>query len=143
MSVQLLDKTRKINKLLHNNNSSKVVFNDICAVLTEILDSNVVVISKKGKVLGCSQCEGVPLIQELIEQKVGTHIDGMLNERLLSILSTKENVNLRLMTSLQKSSLNAALKVTAKSSTSAGESVKRDGETVNGSEESMETSKGS
>ena len=44
--------------------------------------------------LGCSQCEGVPLIQELIEQKVGTHIDGMLNERLLSILSTKENVNL-------------------------------------------------
>ena len=36
MSVQLLDKTRKINKLLHNNNSSKVVFNDICAVLTEI-----------------------------------------------------------------------------------------------------------
>ena len=32
MSVQLLDKTRKINKLLHNNNSSKVVFNDICAV---------------------------------------------------------------------------------------------------------------
>ena len=94
MSVQLLDKTRKINKLLHNNNSSKVVFNDICAVLTEILDSNVIVISKKGKVLGCSQCEGVPLIGELIEQKVGTHIDGMLNERLLSILSTKENVNL-------------------------------------------------
>ena len=41
MSVQLLDKTRKINKLLHNNNSSKVVFNDICAVLTEILNSNV------------------------------------------------------------------------------------------------------
>ena len=37
MSVQLLDKTRKINKLLHNNNSSKVVFNDICEVLTEIL----------------------------------------------------------------------------------------------------------
>ena len=32
MSVQLLDKTRKINKLLHNNNSSKVVFNDICDV---------------------------------------------------------------------------------------------------------------
>ncbi len=38
MSVQLLDKTRKINKLLHNNNSSKVVFNDICEVLTDILE---------------------------------------------------------------------------------------------------------
>ena len=57
MSVQLLDKTRKINKLLHNNNSSKVVFNDICAVLTEILDSNVLVVSKKGKILArtCSR----------------------------------------------------------------------------------------
>lgn len=32
-SVQLLDKTRKIGKLLHNNNSSKVVFNDICDVM--------------------------------------------------------------------------------------------------------------
>ena len=52
MSVQLLDKTRKINKLLHNNNSSKVVFNDICDVLKEILESNILVISKKGKVLG-------------------------------------------------------------------------------------------
>ena len=47
MSVQLLDKTRKINKLLHNNNSHKVVFNDICKVLSEILLSNILVISKK------------------------------------------------------------------------------------------------
>ena len=95
MGVQLLDKTRKINKLLHNNSSSKVVFNDICEVLTEILDSNVLVISKKGKVLGGSKCEGVPYITELIEREIGKHVDDMLNERLLSILSTKENVNLQ------------------------------------------------
>ncbi|MBQ8559256.1 MAG: GTP-sensing pleiotropic transcriptional regulator CodY [Tyzzerella sp.] len=95
MSVQLLDKTRKINRLLHNNNSSKVVFNDICEVLKEILVSNVLVVSKKGKVLGVGQCEGVELIHELLENKVGGHIDAMLNERMLSILSTKENVNLQ------------------------------------------------
>ena len=95
MSVQLLDKTRKINRLLHNNNSSKVVFNDICDVLTGILSSNVLVVSKKGKVLGVGQCNGVPMIEELIENKVGSLIDGMLNERLLTILSTKENVNLQ------------------------------------------------
>jgi len=94
MSVQLLDKTRKINKLLHNNNSSKVVFNDICAVLTEILESNIIVISKKGKVLGSSQCDGVIEIKELLQDKVGGYIDPMLNERLLGVLSTKENVNL-------------------------------------------------
>ena len=50
--VQLLDKTRKIGKLLHNNDSSKVIFSDICSVLCEILSSNVLVISRKGKVLG-------------------------------------------------------------------------------------------
>ena len=94
MSVQLLDKTRKINKLLHNNNSSKVVFNDICAVLAEILDSNVLVVSKKGKILGVSKSNKVREISELITESVGSHIDNMLNERLLSVLSTKENVNL-------------------------------------------------
>lgn len=94
MSVQLLDKTRKINKLLHNNNSSKVVFTDICIVLTEILNSNVLVVSKKGKILGASKNENVPTIDELISDGIGDHIDDDLNERLLSILSTKENVNL-------------------------------------------------
>ena len=95
MSVQLLDKTRKIGKLLHNNNSSKVVFNDICQVLTEILDSCILVISKKGKVLGVSHSKSTPDITELIVDEVGGFIDPMLNERLLGILSTKENVNLQ------------------------------------------------
>ena len=94
MSVQLLDKTRKINKLLHNNNSSKVVFNDICRVLTDILNSNVLVISKKGKVLGIGESANVESLSDLLVDNVGSFIDPMLNERLLTILSTKENVNL-------------------------------------------------
>ena len=85
MSVQLLDKTRKINKLLHNNSSSKVVFNDICEVLTGILNSDILVISKKGKVLGSSICKGVDEIQELIVDEVGGYIDPVLNERLQKI----------------------------------------------------------
>lgn len=94
MSVQLLDKTRKINKLLHNNNSHKVIFNDICEVLSEILYSNILVISKKGKLLGISNWSSVDEITELIVDSVGGHVDAMFNERLLSVLSTKENVNL-------------------------------------------------
>lgn len=60
MSVELLDKTRKINKLLHNNNSNMVVFNDICEVLSDILESNILVISKKGKILGIKNRSGQP-----------------------------------------------------------------------------------
>lgn len=93
-SVQLLDKTRKIGKLLHNNNSSKVVFNDICDVMKEILLSNVLVISRKGKILGVGERQEIDRITELIDGDVGSFIDPMLNDRFLSVLSTKENVNL-------------------------------------------------
>ena len=93
-SVQLLDKTRKIGKLLHNNNSSKVVFDDICRVLGDIIGSNTLVISKKGKVLGIKNRPDIDKIEELVADDIGGHIDPLLNERLLNILSTKENVNL-------------------------------------------------
>ena len=94
MSVQLLDKTRKINKLLHNNTSSKFVFNDICGVLSEVLLSNTIVISKKGKVLGIKNTTDFALIDELLQNEVGKMIDTSLNDRLLNVLSTMENASL-------------------------------------------------
>ncbi|MCR5417833.1 MAG: GTP-sensing pleiotropic transcriptional regulator CodY [Lachnospiraceae bacterium] len=93
-SIELLDKTRKIGRLLHNSNASKVVFNDICDVLGDILKSNVLVVSKKGKVLGLGTRPSIPLLDTLLENKVGSFADPMLSERFLSVLSTKENVNL-------------------------------------------------
>lgn len=94
-SVQLLDKIRKIGKLLHNNNSSKVLFSDICSVLRDTLSSNVLVISRKGKVLGVGNLASESdILHEMIKNEVGSFIDPALNERLLSVLSTKENVNL-------------------------------------------------
>ena len=68
-SVQLLDKTRKIGKLLHNNNSGKVVFNDICSVLREILASNVLVISRKGEILGAVESAVCRLIRTEREER--------------------------------------------------------------------------
>ncbi len=93
-SVQLLDKTRKIGNLLHNNNSSKVVFDDICKVMGEIIDSNTLVISRKGKILGVGHKEKKLNLGNMLIEKVGHFIDAELNDRLLGILSTKENVNL-------------------------------------------------
>ncbi len=95
MSVQLLDNIRKINKLLHNNsNPDKVVFNDICKVLGETLSSNALVISLRGKLLGVNNSTQWEPIKSLITDQVGERIDNDLNDRLLNILSTKENINL-------------------------------------------------
>lgn len=94
MSVQLLDKTRKINKLLHNNSETKFMFNDICDVLSDVLRSNTIVISKKGKILGIKNRPDIKCIDEFISDKVGDIIDSALAERFLNVLSTMENVNL-------------------------------------------------
>ena len=45
--------------------------------------------------LGSSICKGVDELHELIVDEVGGYIDTELNERLLGILSTKENLNLK------------------------------------------------
>ena len=92
--VILLDKTRKIGKLLHNNSTGKVVFSDICKIFSDILNSDIFIISRKGKVLGVGLNSDIPKLEEMIGDSVGSFIDGALNERLLAVLSTKENVSL-------------------------------------------------
>lgn len=94
MSVKLLDKTRKINWLLHNNTSAKIAFNDICKIMMETLESNILILSKKGKILGVSQCSEVKTIKYMMGNYVGENIETVLNDRFLNVLSTKENVNL-------------------------------------------------
>lgn len=94
-NVVLLDNTRKIEKLIHNNDTGKVVFNDICRVMSDILQAHIFVISKKGKVLGVGECAGIPVAHGLIADELGTFVDRELNTRLLDILSTHENVALQ------------------------------------------------
>ena len=94
VGVKLLDRTRKISRLLHNNSSFVVVFNDICKCVGDILSANVLVVSAKGKVLGVYEKDDIPSLQEMLTDNVGEHIDADLNERFLSVLSTKENSNL-------------------------------------------------
>ena len=94
MSIQLLDKTRKLNRLLKNAESSEISFSEISKVLKEMLHSNVLVLSKKGKILGISHESEMERIEELLGDTRGVRIDASLNERLLAVLSTRENVYL-------------------------------------------------
>lgn len=97
MGIELSDKTRKINNLLQNSTDAKILFSDVCNVLTETLASTVFVISKKGKVLGFSKTDEYISIPALTVSEVGEYIDESLNERLLNVLSTKENANLAML----------------------------------------------
>ena len=72
MSIQLLDKTRKINQLLHNNNSDRFVFDDICEVMGQVMTANVLVISRKGKIVGhYRNDEGYGLSELIPDAKIG------------------------------------------------------------------------
>ncbi len=93
MSVELLDRTRKINKLLQTVGIERVIFRDICEVMSGVLDSTVLVLSKKGKVLAQYILQGTESIEEFADIEGDTFIEGILNERILNILSTKENIN--------------------------------------------------
>lgn len=50
----LLNKIRKLNKILQKSGTEPVVFGDICKLLAEVLECNVYIISRRGKILGNS-----------------------------------------------------------------------------------------
>ena len=91
-SVELLDKTRKINRLLHDNKKTKVVFNDICECMGKLIDSCSFVLSRKGKMLGNFNDKVAEDILPFNDE-VGEFIRPEINSRLLEVLSTQENVN--------------------------------------------------
>ncbi|MBR6228262.1 MAG: GTP-sensing pleiotropic transcriptional regulator CodY [Eubacterium sp.] len=94
MSIELLDRTRKVNHLLAETSGEKVAFSDICAMMGGFLGSSVFVISRRGKLLGAYINPDLRPIDGFRDAAVGSCAEERLNERFLSVLSTKENVNL-------------------------------------------------
>jgi transcriptional pleiotropic repressor len=88
MSKELLEKTRRINKLLQRSAGYPVDFNDICGILSDILSSNVYVASRRGKVLGYALTEDYKcdvIKDEVLSDKM---FPKHYNEELLSIHET-------------------------------------------------------
>ncbi|NLM13428.1 MAG: GTP-sensing pleiotropic transcriptional regulator CodY, partial [Epulopiscium sp.] len=94
MSVELLEKTRKLNRLLQRSGSDPVIFNDICKVLSEVLASNTMIVSKKGKALGVYYTNPSNALFNPDEETVGRFIDTHFNEQLLNTVETRDNVPL-------------------------------------------------
>lgn len=97
MSIELLDKTRKINRLLNRPEKAVVDFKEFCHILSGTLAANVILISSKGKILGVMEREEIPVIPSLQGAFYGKHIDVKIQNRLLDILSTNEHVSLGIL----------------------------------------------
>lgn len=92
MSNTLLEKTRRINRILQQSGEQAISFNEVCRILSEILDANVYVASGKGKVLGVSLTDSsdCPIV---VDEKTGTKwFPDEYNNQLLQITETQSNI---------------------------------------------------
>lgn len=88
----LLQKTRRLNKTLQSYGSKPVSFIELSKILSEILDANVYIASKKGRVLGYELSSGFDcdIIQsEVVKEK---RFPKKYNDELLKIAETRENL---------------------------------------------------
>lgn len=88
MSTELLQKMRKVNRLLQRVGSDRVIFSDICEVISDVTESNVLVISNKSKVLGIHNIFANDFVND--EQYVGYSI----NDQFMTIMDVRDNISM-------------------------------------------------
>lgn len=88
----LLSKTRMLNKILQKSGAEPVVFNDICKLLSDVLQCNVYIVSRRGKILGYNFSSGFEC--DVVKEKVikDMRFPDEYNTKLLSIHETIANV---------------------------------------------------
>ncbi len=89
----LLNKTRMLNKILQKSGTEPVVFDDICALLSDVLMCNVYIVSRKGKILGHDFSSGFEC--DTVKEKVlaENRFPDDYNSKLLNIHDTVANIN--------------------------------------------------
>lgn len=88
----LLSKTRMLNKILQKSGTEALAFQDICNLLSDVLECNAYISSRKGKVLGYSiskdfEC-GV-MKKKVVEDK---RFPSEYNSKLLEVTETISNL---------------------------------------------------
>jgi transcriptional pleiotropic repressor len=88
----LLEKTRMLNKILQKSGAEPVVFDDISKLLSEVLDCNAYIISRKGKILGFNLFQGFEC--RYVKDNVLSEMKfpEPYNNKLLAINETQENL---------------------------------------------------
>ena len=90
--MSLLAKTRMLNKILQKSGTEPVVFDDICNLLSDVLQCSVYIISRKGKILGYNLSGGYEC--DIVKDEIikNMRFPENYNDRLLNINETKANL---------------------------------------------------
>ena len=88
----LLSKTRELNKILQKSGTEPLAFDDICNLLCKVLECNVYIASRRGKVIGHTfsrDFECVVMSKKVLDEK---RFPLEYNEKLLNITETISNL---------------------------------------------------
>lgn len=88
----LLEKTRTINKLLQKTAGNPVEFIEMAKVLSDLIDCNVYIVGRRGKILGYAFMDGFQckIIEEIVT--IAERFPETYNEDLLRITQTQSNI---------------------------------------------------
>ena len=91
MSEQLLTRIRKLNWMLSESATGYVSFDELCEVIGEMLESNIYVLNKKGKVLAAkyNEKEQAPLV---IEEDGKVVLPAKYNDKFMEFRETRANL---------------------------------------------------
>ena len=88
----LLNKTRMLNKILQKNGTEQVTFDDVCKLLSEVLECNVYISDRLGILLGSSFSKNFEC--DIMKEKVTVNkkFPEEYNDSLLEITQTISNI---------------------------------------------------
>ena len=92
MSEKLLKRVRKLNGVLAESTAGHISFDELCAVLSELLDSNIYILSRKGKILAAKYEEGEQAPLTIDEESGKLVLPARYNEKFLKLDETKANL---------------------------------------------------
>lgn len=90
--MALLEKIQRFNRLLQKSAANGVDFMELAKLLSDMVDSNVYVVSKTGKILGFGLAEYELTLEWNQIMTVEQKFPGEFNENLMKITETSKNV---------------------------------------------------
>ncbi|MGN0659346.1 MAG: GTP-sensing pleiotropic transcriptional regulator CodY [Emergencia sp.] len=92
MSEKLLTRIRKLNWVLTESTAGYISFDELCNIMSEMLDSNIYIMNRKGKVLAAKYAAGEEAPLAFDEETGKVMLPQIYNERFLKIEETKANL---------------------------------------------------